>query len=222
MRWLYKLENRIGRFHISNLMRYIIVGMAIVFVVNYAVPQLNLINYMVLDRTALFSGQVWRLITFIFVPPQTSMIWLFISLYFYYMIGNSLENAWGSFRFNVYYLLGIIGAIIACLVSPAGYADNSALNYSLFLAFATAAPDTQFLLFFIIPVKAKWLALVYVVFQAIAIIQGFFVSVPIGLSLLILMAFGLLNYFVFFGKGLIEIVREQIRIQKNRRNWRNR
>ncbi len=219
MKWLYKLEYKHGRHYIHGLMTIVVIGMAAVFLLDMASggwfsPMLAL------NRTAILSGQVWRLVSFLFVPGSTNAFWLLISLYFYYMMGRNLEQAWGGFRLNIYYLVGILGAIASCFIT--GFGTNVYLNLSLFLAFATVAPDTTFLLFFILPVKAKWLALAYAVFLAYQIVQGFFQTPALGLILLVSLAFSLLNYFLFFGGQMVRVIKEQIRISKNRRNWRNR
>lgn len=217
MKWIYKLEYKHGKHYIHNLMRYIVIGMGIVLVANLLFPALAIPSWLSLNRTAILSGQIWRLITFIFVPTNGTLFWAIISLYFYYVIGNSLESVWGGFRLNLYYLFGMLGAIIACFIS--GYADNSYLNLSLFLAFATIAPDSTFLLL-VIPVKAKWLALLYAAFTLLEILSSFALSSSLGVSSLVTTAFSLLGYFLFFGPQLINIIKNQIRIIRNRRQWR--
>lgn len=221
MRWLYKLENKMGRFCIKNLMRYIIGGMILVFVANMMfIGRFDLTSYLVLSRGALLNLELWRLITFIFIPPNSDWFWIIFSLYFYYMMGTALEQTWGAFRFNVYYLVGILGAIAACFIT--GYSSNTYLNLSLFLAFATIAPNVEFRLFFMIPIKAKWMAIAYAVFIAVDLVQAFLVSSSAGLIVLVSVAFSLLNYLLFFGPTLINSIKETVRIQRNRRNWRNR
>lgn len=229
MKWLYKLDYKYGKYYIPRFMTIVVAGMAVLYVAQlFLGAQLfgKLPAYMGqsvyglfdLNREALFHGQVWRLITFIFVPPSSGGFWLLISLYFYYMIGTSLENIWGGFRFNLYYLFGMVGAIISCLI--VGYASNSYLNMALFLAFATLAPDTRFMLFFIIPIKAKWMAIFYAVMTAFNVIQAFLYNIPYGIQALVTLGFSLLNYGIFFGQDLIESIRNQIRMSRNRRNWR--
>lgn len=227
MKWIYKLDYKYGKHYISHLMKYIVIGMAIVSVADFAFLNFNLSYWLMLDREAILSGQVWRLITFIFVPAGGGLnIWTLVTLYFYYSIGEALESIWGGFRFNLYYLFGIIGAIITCFISPMGYASNSYLNLSLFLAFATIAPDTIFSLFFFIPIKAKWLAIFYAGFTAISLVQNFLQvlggSFLLGISGIIAVLLSLIGYFIFFGPRLIELIKNQIRINKNRRQWRNR
>ncbi len=225
MRWLYKLENKFGKYYVPHLMMIIVFGMAAVFLIDTvgAPYGVGLSQYLALTRSALFHGQVWRLITFVFVPPTTGMnqvLWLLISLFFYYSIGTSLENFWGGFRLNVYYLIGMLGAIIACLIT--GYSTNTYLNLSLFLAFAALAPDTTFMLFFIIPLKAKWLALGYGAFLLLDVILSFIGSPAYGIVSLVALACSLAAFFLFFGRTLINKVKEMIRIRNNRRNWQNR
>lgn len=227
MKWIYKLDYKYGKHYISHLMRYIVIGMAIVSVADFAFLGFNLSSWIDLDREAILSGQVWRLITFIFVPTGGGLnIWTFITLYFYYTIGETLESVWGGFRLNLYYLFGMVGAIITCFISPNGLASNSYLNLSLFLAFATIAPDTIFQLFFFIPIKAKWLAIFYAAFTALSLVQNFLQgyggSFLNGISGLIAVAFSLIGYFLFFGPRLVDLIKNQIRISKNRRQWRNR
>lgn len=222
MKWLYKLEYKYGKHYIERLMMVIIGGMGLVFVAQMMMPGVNLIGrggLLLLTREGLMNWQLWRLFTFLFVPPSTGgTIFLFIALYFYYMIGNQLEMMWGGFRFNIYYLLGWLGAIISSLVFGAG--DNSYLNASLFLAFATIAPDTTFMVFFILPVKAKWMAILFAAWAVFGVINAFVMGY--GFSALGALLFSLLNYFVFFGRTMVDTVKNQIRIYKNRRNWRNR
>ena len=105
------------------------------------------------------EGQIWRLVTFIFIPSTFSFFSLLLSLYFYYMIGTTLEREWGTLRFNLYYLTGTVLTIIYSLLSKS-FATAHYLNLSMFFAFATLFPDFQILLFFILPIKIKYLAYV--------------------------------------------------------------
>lgn len=235
-RWLYKMNYKYGNKYIRNLMTVIVVGMVAVYLLDiFAAPAgVSVSSYLSLNSAAVLRGQVWRLVTFIFVPPNSQSIFLLISLYFYYMMGRMLEENWGGFKLNLYYLFGIIGTIVGTfaahflLVAISGQSavavtgTNQYLNLSLFLAFASLAPDTQFLLFFIIPLKAKWLVAFYAVMLLIPMLQTFlFVGFMQGLVQLILVAFSLLNYFLFFGRTMINTVRDEISMAKSRRNWRN-
>ena len=130
-------------------------GMLLVYLLSLLFPPLT--GLLSLDRAALFRGQVWRLLTFLFVPPTTSPLWILFQLYFNCLLGRGLEQQWGVFRFNLYYLCGMVGAILAALLT--GYGTNNYLNLSLFFAFAAFYPDYKLLIFFILPVKIKYLAI---------------------------------------------------------------
>ena len=145
---------------VSNLMLYIAIGTAIVYLFRMIDPSNLLYYFLVFDRGAILSGQVWRLITYIFVPMSGNVLFLAISLYFYYFIGKSIESAWGPFRFNLFYLCGVVITDLAALLLGVN-ADISYLNMSLLLAFATLYPENRVLLFYIIPIKMKYLAWFY-------------------------------------------------------------
>ena len=133
--WLEKLRRRFGRFGIPNLMLIIVGAMAIVFVMDFAVMAASgrsLSSVLAFDRAMIFRGQVWRIFTFLFIPPSSSLLFAALTLYFYWLIGSTLENQWGSFGFTLYYLLGVVGAIVCGFIS--GYATNYYLNMSLFLS----------------------------------------------------------------------------------------
>ena len=155
-----KLDRKFGRFALKHLMTVIVIGTALVWILNYIV-YLNtgvlIDSYIDFNREAILHGQVWRLVTFLFVSTEFNPIMLMISLYFYWLIGNSLERAWGSFKFDLFYLCGVLGAIGSGFIT--GYATVYYLNLSLFLAFALLYPNHRVLLFFFIPIKMKWLAI---------------------------------------------------------------
>lgn len=158
MNWLSKLERRYSRFCIPNLITFIVAGQIVVYAVELFVDQYITYDLMLL-RQGLLAGQIWRLLTFIFVPFSSGSILSFvIGTYFTWFIGSALEREWGDFRFNLYILLGMVGAILACLAT--GYASTYCLSLSLFLAFALLYPEMQVLLFFVIPVRVKYLGMV--------------------------------------------------------------
>ena len=175
--WLNKLERKFGRYAIPNLMYYIIILYAAGFVLNLVNP-LFYYQYLSLDASMILKGQVWRIFTFIIQAPYSSLVFIIFSLYLYYMIGKQLEYAWGAFRFNLYFFSGmfftVIGAILAYLLTGLVLPmDTWYLNMSLFFAFAALYPDVQFLLFFVIPVKVKWLALIDGLYFLYAVVQAF-------------------------------------------------
>lgn len=211
-----KLERKFGKYYIPNLMLYLIIGNLVVFVFQYLFPEFNFESYLNFDRTAIFQGQVWRILSFVLVPYSTNPIFMLISCYFYWLIGSQLEQVWGGFRFNVFYLTGVIGTIIGGLIS--GYATAYYLNLSLFLAFAILFPNERFLLFYCIPVKAKWLAWFDAAFLSYNMIiffaYGFWAA---GLCILI----SFLNIALFFGGNLISKIKINYRSRDVRKAWRD-
>ena len=134
MNWLTKLERKFGRYCIPNLIAFLVGGQIVVYAVELFVNR-YITYYLMLNRSALFAGEIWRLVTFLFVPFSSGSILNFvIAAYFLWFVGSALEAAWGDFRFNLYILAGMLGAILACLVT--GSADTYCLELSLLLAFA--------------------------------------------------------------------------------------
>lgn len=175
--WLDKLERKFGRHAIPNLMNYII----ILYVVGLAIQLISpgfYYQYLCLDVAAILKGQIWRVVTFIIQPPQTNYIFMVIALYMYFMLGRELEANWGAFRFNLYFFAGMFFHVLASfaayfafgMVLPLG---TWYLNMSLFLAYAAVYPEAQFYMFFMIPVKAKWLGILDGVYFAYTILQAF-------------------------------------------------
>ena len=158
MTWYDKLERRFGNLYIPNLMIGVVLVQGAVWLLQRLMHAVWITQFFSLQSAAVLHGQVWRLFTFIFLPGSYSNpIFLFLSLYFYYVIGQTLENQWGGFRFNLYYLIGMVGAWACSLL--VGAWGNGGLLLSLFLAFAWLYPNMQVLLFYIIPIKVKWLGI---------------------------------------------------------------
>ena len=227
-RWLNKLERKFGKFAIPNLMNIIIFGMVIVFVIDtFLAPQYEttLSDILMFDRAQVLQGQVWRLITFVFIPPAMSVLFAIFVLYFYWIMGTSLEANWGSFRFNVFYGIGVVCNIIAGCIT--GYATSYYLNLVLFLAYAMLYPNERILLFFFIPIKIKWIAWVDAAFLIAS-----FVFASWGGRLAIL--FSVANFLVFFGRDLwmytklffrriaLKFKKKRNDIEQNQnKNWKN-
>lgn len=194
MNWINKLERKFGKYAIPNLIHYIIILYAIGFLVQVVSPQLYS-QYLALDAQAILHGQIWRIVTFIIMPPSGDYFFIFFSLYLYYTIGKMLEYQWGAFRFNLYFFSGVLLHVIACILIYliTGYSlsyGTMYLNMSLFFAFAALYPDIEFLLFFIIPIKCKWLGYINGLYFVITIIAGFLV--PVGSSIWVsLLNFGI-------------------------------
>lgn len=210
---LDKLERKYSKYAIQNLMKYIVFGMAAVYVLDmliYPMTSFSLSAFLMFDRAAILRGQIWRLFTFVFIPPQTSMLFIIFALYFDYMVGTALQQQWGSFRFNVFYLCGVLGTMLAGFIT--GYATNSYLNMSLFLAFAMIYPDYQILLM-IIPIKVKWLALINL---ASIVLSLLFTSWAGRLALVV----SLINLAIFFWHDAVNTVKNAYRRYQWKKNWR--
>lgn len=212
MKWLYKLERKFGRYCIPNLMMIIIIGQGMVYLANMLNPSIGIASKLALVWPLVMRGEIWRIFTFIFVPQMGSLFALVISLYLYYIIGHTLENEWGDFKFNVYYLCGVLGAIAASVVT--GFGTNMYLNLSLFFAFATLYPTFELLIFFILPVKMKYLAYVAAVYYVLMFLVG-------GWGDKAAIVLSLVNYFIFFGGDFFKQMIQEAKYAKTRRAWRN-
>lgn len=208
------------KFGIPNLMLYVVIAMAATWLIGLIGNSTAFYNTLAFDPEMVFlHGQVWRLVTFIVIPESSGILTL-LYLYFSFVIARSVERTWGNGKFTIYYLSGALLNILYGLlfwlitgVSPA--ITPTYLNLSLFFAFATLYPDTIFLLFFIIPIKAKWLA----IFDAVLFVAAI-VTLPWALKLLPVVA--ILNYFVFCGGWLIDLLRpKKIKQRQNTINFKN-
>ena len=220
MNFINKMERKFGKYAIHNLMYYVIIlQVAGIILYNFAYEFTN--KYLLLDISKVLEGQVWRLFTFIIIDETNAslmnpvnILFIAITMYLYYMIGRSLENVWGAFKFNLYYLSGIILNIIAAFILYFVFKDVYTatiypyglyyVNMSLFLTFACVFPDMELLYMFIIPLKMKWLGLLYGVFigkdVAVAIYKALTTSgndaIYLGQAAAIIVA--LLNFIVLF------------------------
>lgn len=198
MNWLNKLERKFGRYAIHNLMFYLIAAYALGYITRMLMP--NMLGWLTLEPGLILRGQVWRLVSWVLVPPGGSLFTIVIMCLLYYSLGNALERAWGAFRFNVYIFSGIlftvIGAFVLYFLSDGAigvgvFFSTYYINMSIFLAFAVSYPDMELLLYFILPIKIKWMAVVYAVMIIYQMVRGNVVTrVAIIASLL--------NFIIFF------------------------
>lgn len=205
---LDKLDRKIGRFALRNLMLIIVIGTAFVFLVDnvlYRKGYFLLSEYLYFSKPLILQGEVWRLFTFVFVPQSYNIFLLALSLYFYWMVGSSLERAWGSFKFDVYYFVGWLGAIGGGFLT--GYATVYYLHLSLFLAFAILYPNYRVLFFFFIPMKMKVLAFIDLGFLALEFVLGSWAA-------RIIILISLLNIPLFFTGKVIDAIRRRRRRKK--------
>ena len=210
------------RFGIPNLMRVIVIGNVAVYVLMLLtqVNDANALSFLTFNLNALLHGEVWRLVTFVFVPAYSSPFALLISLYFYYWIGSTLERQWGTAKFNLYYISGalltVLGVVLASLITGNPYltaAGTGYVNLSMFFAFAFLFPDTTVLLFFILPVKMKWLAYLDGALFAFDIIKAIGAHNWAGVVLPIV---ALLNFAVFIWPE-VHYLKERAKYQNSRK-----
>jgi len=208
------------RFGIPNLMLYIVIGNVVVWLFGIMDTTGQLGPLLAFSAQKIFTqGQVWRLITFVLVPEQRGL-WLLIALYFYYWIGSTLERQWGAGKFTIYYLSGMLfnilfGTLMWLILGKDILVTASYINLSMFFSFATLFPETMVLLFFIIPVKIKWLAYLDAAIFAWAVIAN-----PFPANLLPIVA--ILNYLIFCGGWLFDMLRPaKIKQKQKTINFKN-
>ena len=191
---------------IPNLMMYILFGTALVFIIGIVPEMGGIAGYFMFDRAAVLGGQVWRVLTFMFTPPfyggdlfGVLFFVFFISIYL--MIGRTLEREWGTLKFNLYYLTGMLSLLTVGFIFDVTI-DATYLTLSLFLAFATLFPDVEFRIFFILPLKVKWLALLDAAFQVAMVVMspGWYRLVPL---------MSLLNYLLYFWPHWVDFIRRR-------------
>ena len=211
--WLNRLERKYGRFGIPNLTNILVAGQILVFAVELFVNS-AITLWLGLSRFLLLQGQVWRVLTFVFIPfSGGSILSVVLGIYFTWFIGTALEREWGDFRYTVYFLLGMAGTVLACLLTGVT-ASTYCLSLSLLLAFAMLYPEVQILLFFVIPIRVKYFGLLAAAMWVLSFATA---SLPGKLSLLLSM----LNVWVFFAPMGYRSIRAWIRREqwkrKNRR-----
>ena len=211
-------------FGIPNLMRYIVIANAVFWLMGAVNPVL--MNYLLFNPALILHGQIWRLISFVFIPPSTGILAI-IAFYFYYWIGTTLENQWGTGQFTIYFFTGVIltivyGFAIYFITGRPVSLSSTYIFLSMFFSFAALFPDMQVLFLFIIPVKLKYLALVDAAFFVLSMI-----TTPFPENLLPVVA--VLNFLIFCGgelknllprrqsKSTINFKRESARIRCEQR-----
>lgn len=228
MLWFYKLEQKYGKYAIPNLTLYLIICYAIGYMLQFitinqgAGAYYGLLSYLNLDVYQILHGQVWRLFSWLLIPPGGLDFFTLIVLYCYYSIGTVLERTWGTFRYNVFMFSGMIATLIGAFIlyailytslagtgqagellpvvsmSVANYFSTYYVSMSIFLAFAVTYPDAEMRLFFVIPIKAKVLGIIYVILMAYQILMGFKMDILYGVIYTVVIGFSLLNVLLFF------------------------
>jgi membrane associated rhomboid family serine protease len=208
MMWLDKLEKRFGFLAIPGLIRIVVLFSVLVLGLVWLNPEFRFM--LMLDPARIRQGEVWRLVTYIFIP-QTFSWWVVLFLWFLWFIGDGLERAWGAFRLTLYFLVGMIGTTVAAFFFGSNF-SNTMLISSLFFAFARFYPDLVIYLFFILPVKIKWLAWAY----AALLLFGFAVgSNSYRMAVIAAMS----NYLIFFGPEIIHDALHRREVSSRRRRF---
>ena len=196
---------------IPNLMLYICVGSAIVYLVSQLAGNYTLYNLLCFHRQSILHGQIWRLFTYplTYGAGNGNLLLIAISLFCYYSLGRVMENTWGTLKFNLFYLTGVVMMDIYCLIFG-GTASVTYLNLSLFLGYATMFPDSHFLLFFIIPIRA-W---IFALFDLVIVLLDL-ITLPFPYNLFSIIS--LANYFLFFGKDVLNLIPMSWRVKLKRK-----
>jgi len=195
MTWLARLERRFGRHALPNVTLYLVVGQALFYVIGLGRP--TVVEKMLLVPARVLEGEVWRLATFLFIPPSDNPLFAFFALYLLYLMGTALEMHWGAFRYNVYLLIAVGLTVASAWLVPETPGTNLYISTSVFLAFAFLYPDFELLLFFILPVKVRWLAAVTWILLVLAFLDGdwarrFYIQASVA------------NFFLFFGREILQ------------------
>ncbi len=199
--WYERLERRLSFIAIPGLAALLAGLNAFVGILTLIRPDFP--TQLVLEPELVRQGQVWRLLTYLIVPPEISPLWLFFWLILFYMYLQMLERYWGDLRLTVYCAIGALasGAVAMLFNVPL---TNTAFNTSLFLAFARLNPEFEIMLFFFFPVKMRWL---FIVTAALLITSFLFGGAVEKLST----GAGVLNYLIFFGQGHWQDARRRLR-----------
>lgn len=175
------------RFGIPNLAMYIAIGQAIVGIMDMFFGG-RLTEVMVFFSPYIFRGQIWRLVTFILVPNDSNPFYLLLSCYVVYWTGQMLEREWGTAKFSLFYLCGVVLSILGGLAL--GMIDIYYIHLSFFLVIATLYSEMQVLFMFVVPIKMKWLAILDVLFILLN-------AVRFGPVVLLWTLPSFINYFIF-------------------------
>jgi hypothetical protein len=212
---LERLEKRLQRFAVPNVTAALVAGQVAVYVLTYFSPHANqrgleaqpdtlFLSKLTLVPDLVLAGEVWRVVTFLFVPPITNLVFAFFFWYLFYLMGTVLERTWGTFHYNIYLLVGYAATVAVSFLTPAAAATNGFVEASVFLAFAHLYPDFVLRLFFLLPVKIKWLALLTWI--------GYFWAVATGdwrIRASVLASVS--NFLLFFGRDIVARLRNSRR-----------
>jgi hypothetical protein len=208
MKLLDYLERKLGRFAVPQVTAGLIGSQVLVYFASLVVDgaagdnvgRETIIGRLALVSSKVLNGEVWRLVTFLVVPPGSFILWAIFFWYLFYLMGTALERHWGTFRYNVYLLVGYVATVTVSFILPDLPASNAFLEGSVFLAFAHLFPDFELYIFFILPVKIKWMALIAWIYYGYIAVFGDWLS-----RLLVLAS--VCNFLLFFGNDILQRVR---------------
>jgi membrane associated rhomboid family serine protease len=213
MSFIDRLEYRFGRFAIPGLIRYVVALNALVYILTQLNP--GFADALWLSPYKIMHGEVWRLVTYIFIPQFGGILpsWLNAALYmlFLWWVGNGLENALGAFKLNLYYFTGMFGITVAAFFFGAEF-SAALLNTSLLFAFAQHYPDEVIFIMYILPAKVKWLAWIAAALLVYHVLDG-------GLSYAVSLVVALSNYFLFFGPEIYRNAKMRKDVAERRRKF---
>jgi hypothetical protein len=197
--WGMKLMNRLERTLAPWAVPHVTLGLIVLQSLMWCLMQARpeIVGNLILDRSLLLRGEWWRLLSFVLLPPTDNPIFLFFALWLLYLMGTALEAQWGAFRFNLYLLIGYLATVACVFVGPDDIATNTYLMGSIFLAFAFLYPEFQILIFFILPVKVKWIALLTWIAYVYSFATGDWLTK-------LLVAASVLNFLLFFGVDILQ------------------
>ena len=189
-----RLERWFGRFAIPQLTLVLLTGQVACFVIGHLKPEF--LTLLPLVPSLVFRGEIWRLVTFVYFPPDIHPIFAFFAFYLFYLMGTALESEWGEFRYNAYLFIGCVLTVAVAFFTPDVPTTNAFVAGSIFLAFAFLYPNVEFYLFFVLPVKVKYLAGLTWVLYGLSFVFGQWPE-----RTAILASVG--NFFLFFGKDIV-------------------
>jgi hypothetical protein len=214
MSWIDRLEAKYGRYAVPNLTVFLIVGQVLAYLANSAPGAAGrgpLLGSILFEPDKVLAGEWWRLVTFLFTPPSTNPLFAFFFWYLFYLMGTTLEANWGALRYNLYLLLGYAASVVMAFVAwfaagvPGESASNAFLYGTVFLAFARLYPDFVMYIFFILPVKIRWLAILTWIMYGATILFARDWMAP---AMVVAATF---NYLVFFGRDVMHDMKHRHR-----------
>jgi len=212
MKLINKLEKKYGRLAVKNLTLIIVISQSLCFILALQKP--SFVYDLVLIPQLVEQGQIWRVITFMVVPPNMNPIFAIFAVYIFYLMGTALEEEWGIFQYNLYLFIAYIATLIAVFAGPVDLADNFYIESSVFLAFAYLYPEFEFLLFFVLPVKVKYLALFTWCLYGFQFIFG-------SNSQQMMILASTINFFIFFGQEIKHNIKNHARQKEFELKTRN-